>query len=51
MTIGVSELLIFLGITAVVGIIGVGFGILVLAPRLTRLADRDEDLRDEEPGV
>lgn len=51
MTIGVSELLLFLGLAAVLGIIGLGFGIVVLAPRLTRLADRDEDIRDEESGA
>lgn len=51
MTLGLPELLVFLGAAAVVGTIGVGLGIVVLAPRLTRLADRDDDTRDEEPGA
>jgi hypothetical protein len=41
----VGDLLVFVALTFVVGAAGVALGMLVLAPRLTRLADRDE-----EPG-
>lgn len=44
MTIGLEEFAIFLILTAVIGTAGVGLGIFLLAPRLSRLADRsDED--------
>lgn len=41
-----GELLIVLAIALVAGFIGVGFGIFYVAPRISRLADRD----DEDPG-
>lgn len=45
MTVGVGELLLFLGLALVVGGAGIALGMLVVAPRLTRQSDRDE-----EPG-
>jgi hypothetical protein len=42
-----GELLLFLLLAAVVGTAGVAFGILILAPRLTRHAERS----DEDPGA
>jgi hypothetical protein len=41
----IGDLLVFVAIALVVGAVGIALGILVLAPRLIRLADRDE-----EPG-
>ncbi|MBI2776189.1 MAG: hypothetical protein HYX57_02820 [Chloroflexi bacterium] len=41
-----GELLLFLGIAAIVGLAGAAFGMVWLSPRLTRLAERS----DEEPG-
>lgn len=44
MTFGLGEIAAFLAITAFVGLIGLGLGILFLAPRLSRLTNRaDED--------
>jgi hypothetical protein len=45
-TVDLGALVVFLGLVAVVATAGVAFGILVLAPRLTRHADRT----DEESG-
>ncbi|HSO30359.1 MAG TPA: hypothetical protein VLS28_10680 [Candidatus Sulfomarinibacteraceae bacterium] len=47
MTLGLGELAAFLLLTAAIGTAGVAFGILVLAPRLSRHAERN----DEEPGA
>ena len=47
MTSWLAELALFLLLTFVVGVLGVGFGIFFLAPRLSRRADRD----DEDPGA
>ena len=47
MSAGLGELAAFLVLTAVVGLAGLVLGIVVLAPRLTRHADRD----DEDPGA
>jgi hypothetical protein len=44
-TVGIGEILLFIGLALVVGAAGIALGILVLAPRLTRVSDRDE-----EPG-
>jgi len=43
-----GELLAVLGVAALAAAVGVGFGIVVLAPRISRALDRAE--RDEEPG-
>lgn len=43
----VGDLVAFLALTAVVVIVGLGFGIFFVAPRLSRLADRN----DEERGA
>jgi hypothetical protein len=43
---GVGDLLVLLVVTAVVGVGGVAVGILLIAPRLTRWADRDEEADD-----
>jgi len=45
--INVSDLIVFLGIVAVAGTLGIGLGIFFLAPRISRLIDRN----DEEPGA
>ena len=49
-----ADLAIFLFIAAIAAVIGVGFGIVVLAPRIGRMLDRAEDAPteadDEEPG-
>ena len=42
-----GDLVVVLVIVAVVGIVGVAFGIFFLAPRISRLTDRN----DEEPGA
>ena len=47
MTIGVGELLALVAATAIIGTIGVAFGIFFLAPRITRRLDRT----DEESGA
>jgi len=49
MTGAVGDLFVFLAIVALVGVAGIVVGMLVLAPRLTRLADRAAH-PDEEPG-
>ncbi|HET7030742.1 MAG TPA: hypothetical protein VFI34_09540 [Candidatus Limnocylindrales bacterium] len=41
-----GDLGILIAIAVVAAVVGVGFGIVVLAPRISRLADRME--RDEE---
>jgi hypothetical protein len=48
----VLDVAIFLLVAAIVAVVGVGFGIVVLAPRIGRLLDRPEpdDVPDEEPG-
>jgi len=43
----VNDLLVVLMIAAVAGTVGVTLGIFFLAPRITRLLDRN----DEEPGA
>jgi hypothetical protein len=45
----VTEIVIVLAIAALAAVIGVGFGIVVLAPRISRALDRAE-ADDEEPG-
>jgi hypothetical protein len=46
-----GDLVPFLLIAIVAAVVGVGFGIVVLAPRIGRLLDRAEsDKDDEEPG-
>lgn len=47
MTLALGELVTFVVLAAVVGTIGVALGILFLAPRLSRLTERN----DEEPRV
>lgn len=42
-----SDLVIVVVIALVAGFIGVGLGIFYVAPRISRLADRD----DEDPGA
>lgn len=42
-----GDLIVFLGIVAVAGTVGIAFGIFFLAPRISRLIDRN----DEEPGA
>jgi hypothetical protein len=44
-----TEVLIVLAIAAVATVGGIWFGIVVLAPRMTRLLDRPEST-EEEPG-
>ena len=44
------DLAVFVLIVVVVTVIGVRFGIVVLAPRIGRLLDRPESDKDEEPG-
>lgn len=50
MTVPVSDLLVVVALTVLVGVAGAVVGMLVIAPRLTRLADRaahpDEDRGD-----
>lgn len=41
------DVLVFVGLAVLVGLVGVGLGIFFLAPRLSRLADR----ADEDPGA
>jgi hypothetical protein len=48
-TVPVSDLLVLAAVVALVGVLGVVVGMLVIAPRLTRLADRAAH-PDEEPG-
>jgi hypothetical protein len=43
----VSDVIIVLLIAAAAGTVGVAFGIFFLAPRISRLLDR----QDEEPGA
>lgn len=47
MTLALPDLLVFLALTLVIGIAGVGFGIFFVAPRLSRFADHP----DEDPGA
>lgn len=47
MTFDLAELVLFVALALVAGALGVGFGIFFLAPRLSRLADRD----DEDDGA
>jgi hypothetical protein len=47
MTDGIGELLALLVLAAVVGSLGIAFGIFFLAPRISRRLDRS----DEEPGA
>ena len=42
-----GDLVVFVGIVAIAAAVGLGFGIVVLAPRISRAADRLE--HDEEP--
>lgn len=44
-----TELILVIGIAAIAAVIGVGFGIVILAPRIGRMLDRSET-DDEEPG-
>jgi hypothetical protein len=39
-------LLLLLVVAVIAGVVGVAFGIVVLAPRLTRFIDRHEEPRD-----
>ncbi len=43
MTVSVADLIVFLALALVAGLVGVGLGIFFLAPRLSRLADRPEE--------
>jgi hypothetical protein len=43
------DVAILLVVGAVAAVVGVGFGIVILAPRIGRLLDR-ADTDDEEPG-
>jgi hypothetical protein len=43
----VTDLVVFLGLVAVAATLGIGLGIFFLAPRISRLIDRN----DEEPGA
>jgi hypothetical protein len=43
-----ADLAVFLVVVAIVAVVGVGFGIVVLAPRIGRLLDRAD--ADEESG-
>ena len=45
--IDVTDLVVFLVIVAVAATLGIGLGIFFLAPRISRLIDRN----DEEPGA
>jgi len=45
-TIGAGEVLAFLALAVILGAVGVAVGMLVLAPRLTRLVDRTEESGD-----
>lgn len=47
MTFALTDLLAILALAGVAAAIGVGLGIFFLAPRLSRLADHD----DEDPGA
>ena len=42
-----SDLLVVLGIAVLAAVVGLGLGIVVIAPRLARVADRRDD--SEEP--
>ena len=42
-----TELIVFLALVAVVAVVGIRLGMLV-APRLTRWTERDEDEPDED---
>jgi hypothetical protein len=44
----VIELVAFVAAVAVIFVVGIGLGILV-APRITRWTERDDDERDDEP--
>ncbi len=43
-----ADLVVFLIVVTVIAVVGVGFGIVVLAPRIGRLLDRAD--ADEESG-
>jgi hypothetical protein len=47
-----SDIAVFLVIAAIAAVGGLGFGIVILAPRIGRLLDRAERAKsdDEEPG-
>lgn len=47
MTFGLTEVIVFLALAGVVAAIGVGLGIFFVAPRLSRMADRN----DEDTGA
>jgi hypothetical protein len=48
MMIDVGPMLVsFLLVAVVVGVLGVAVGILLIAPRMTRWVDRDEEPRDD----
>lgn len=49
MTASVGDLLVFVALVALVAVAGVVVGMLILAPRLTRLTERAAHA-DEEPG-
>jgi hypothetical protein len=42
----VDQLVVFVLVVAIGGAVGVGFGIVILAPRIGRLLDRDEPSED-----
>jgi hypothetical protein len=44
-----GDILLVLVIAAIAAVIGVGFGIVFIAPRISRALDRAET-HDEEPG-
>lgn len=49
MSSAIGDLVVFIAISGFVGVAAVVVGMLVIAPRLTRLADRAAN-PDEEPG-
>jgi hypothetical protein len=45
-SLGVVEVMVFLGLVLVIGAAGVAIGILLIGPRLDRWAARDDDEAD-----
>jgi hypothetical protein len=43
-----GEVVVVLGVAAIAAVVGLGFGIVVIAPRIARALDRAD--HDEEPG-
>lgn len=51
MTFALADVLFIIALALLVGIIGLGFGIFFVAPRLSRLTDRSDQEPDEEPSA